>query len=145
MFFIGDKMKKIKNLNIELKSNKGFTMQDIAIALVIFMIFTGSISAMFYSVYKLNYDTRLTANATYYAMRILEDIDKIAYEEVNESLANSYERDLPNGYQLKLEITPYDPENNATDLIKKVKLTISYTFLNRTEEFVVQRLKIKEL
>lgn len=135
----------MKKFSINLKSNKGFTMQDLVIAIIILMAFIGIISTMFYSIYKINYQTKLTANATYYAVQILEDIDKISYEEVENSLADRYVSDLPSRYSVKLEVTPYKDEDYAQNLVKNVKLTVSYTFLGTTEELIIQRIKVKEV
>lgn len=137
-------MKKQVKKYINSKSEAGFTMQDITIAMMILMIFIGIIGGMFVTLYKLNTQIKVTANATYYAMQILENIDKIAYEDVTESLESKYAEEIQ-GYQINLEIEPYNDQYHTMDLIKKVKLTISHESFGETGSFVVQRLKIKEV
>lgn len=135
----------MKKFSINLKSNKGFTIQDLVIAIVILMAFVGIIGTMFYSIYVINYQTKLTASATYYAVKILEDIDKISYEEVENSLADKYASDLPSGYSINLEVTPYENVYFTQNIVKNVKLTVSYTFLGNTEELIIKRIKVKEV
>ena len=139
------KKAKLKNL---IKSNKGFTMQDLIIATLIITIFVGLISTLMYSVYNINIRTDLTSQMATYAVQILEDIDKIAYEEVNSDLANTYKSQLniPAGFDVNIEVTNYvDGTQNIEDVIKIVNLTISYELRGDTEQFSVQRLKIKEI
>ena len=83
--------KTLKNL---IRSNKGFTMQDLAIATLIITIFVGLISTLMYSVYKTNVKTNLTSQMATYAVQILEDIDKIPYEDVKPELADEYKSDF---------------------------------------------------
>lgn len=139
------KKAKLKNL---IKSNKGFTMQDLIIATLIITIFVGLISTLMYSVYNINIRTDLTSQMATYAVQILEDIDKIAYEEVNSDLANTYKSqfNIPAGFDVNIEVTNYgDGTQNIEDVIKIVNLTISYELRGDTEQFSVQRLKIKEI
>ena len=139
------KKAKLKNL---IKSNKGFTMQDLIIATLIITIFVGLISTLMYSVYNINIRTDLTSQMATYAVQILEDIDKIAYEEVNSDLANTYKSqfNIPAGFDVNIEVTNYgEGTQNIEDVIKIVNLTISYELRGDTEQFSVQRLKIKEI
>ena len=81
-------VKKTKFKNI-IKSNKGFTMQDLIIATLIITIFVGLIGTLMYSVYNVNIRTDLTSQMATYAVQILEDIDKISYDEVTSELADT--------------------------------------------------------
>ena len=134
---------KIKN---KIKSNKGFTIQDLLVACLIIIIFVGIISSLMYTAYKINIKTKLMCQMTVYAVKILENIDKISYEEVQTKTANEYkdEFSIPNGFNVEIEISDY-ANNNINDVIKIVNLKLSYTLGNETEEFEVTRLKIKEI
>ena len=57
---------------INVKSNKGFTIADLAIALIIFILFTGIIGTLFYSSFRLNSQAKISAVATNYAIEILD-------------------------------------------------------------------------
>ena len=53
---------------------------------------------------------------------------------------------IPAGYIVELNISNYgEAVGNVEDVIKIIKLKISYTFQGETEDFVVQKLKIKEV
>ena len=136
---------KVKKTSI-LKSEKGFTMQDLIAALFIIMLFVGIISSLMYSVYKTNVRADLTAQMATYAVQILEDIDRIPYEDVSSELASTYydKFSIPGGMQITLDVSNYGEEVNAKDVMKVVKLNMSYTIANETEQFSVTRLKIKE-
>ena len=132
---------------INMKSNSGFTMVDLIIALTMFTVFTGIIGATLYSAYKTNIQTQIIGESVNYAMLILEDIDKISYEEVRNGMESAYmsKFSIPSGYDLKIEVTNYNQGNNKEDLVKTVRLTIDYEFLGQTESFNVSKLKVKEL
>lgn len=143
-------MRKEKRMKqkINIKSDKGFTMEDLTIALLIITLFVGIISTMMYKVYKVNLKADLTSQMVMYAVEILEDIDKIAYEEVKPELADIYNSkfSIPQGYTIDIQVSNYgEGISNVKDLIKIVKLNISYTFSGEKEEFTVTRLKIKEI
>lgn len=132
---------------INIKSNKGFTIADLAIALIVFVIFTGIIGTLFYSSFKINSQARISAVATNYAIEILEDIDKISYDDVQNGMESKYieQFSIPEGYELSINVQKYNLGNDKVDLIKKVKLTLSYGMMGDTEQIVIQRLKVKEI
>lgn len=132
----------------KIKSENGFTMEDLMIALVIIMIFVGVITTTMYTVYKLNIETNLTSQMTSYAVQILEDIDKISYEEVNSDLASTYNEkfSIPSSFKIDIQVSNYgEGTENIKDIMKIVNLKISYTLQGNEEQFSVQRLKIKEM
>lgn len=122
-------------------------MTDLAVAIVVFTIFAGVIGTLFYSSFKVNVQTKLSGSAVNYAIQILEDIDKLTYEQVTNGMEQQYmtKFSIPSGYQLLLEVSNYNEGNDKEDLIKKVKLTISYGLTGETENIVIEKLKIKEL
>lgn len=139
---------KKMNQKINIKSENGFTLEDLTIALLIITLFVGIVSTIMYKVYKVKMQTDLTSQMIMYAVQILEDIDKIAYEEVKPGLANKYNSkfSIPKGYTIDIQVSNYgEGMSSVKDLIKIVKLNISYTFSGEKEEFTVTRLKIKEI
>lgn len=144
--FLGDKMKnKLKN---RISSNKGFTMQDLIIACFIIIAFVGIISSLMYTVYKTNIKARLMSRMTVYSVKILENIDKISYEEVQTKTAQEYKNEfsIPDGFDVQIQISNYvENSNDSNDVIKIINLKLSYRFGNETEEFAVTKLKIKEI
>ncbi len=134
-------------IKTNIKSDFGFTMTDLVIAMIIFLIFSGLVVTAFYSSYVVNSKTKITASATNYSIQILEDIDKITYDEVQNGMENMYRQkfSIPNGYSLKMEVTNYNEGNDKEDLIKNVKLTIEYKIAGDTEKIVINKIKVKEL
>lgn len=134
-------------IKTNIKSNSGFTMTDLVVALIIFLIFSGLVVTAFYSSYVVNSKTKITASATNYSVQILEDIDKITYDEVQNGMENTYRQkfSIPDGYSLKMEVTNYNEGNDKEDLIKNVKLTIEYKIAGDTEKIVINKIKVKEL
>jgi len=142
---MGDVMKKIK---VNFKSEKAFTMQDLIIAILIIGIFVALIGNLMYNSYMNKVVANLTAQMSMYSVEILEDIDKISYEEVQTKTPEQYRAQfaIPDGFDIKIEIRDYiEGQQEEQDLMKIVKLTLSYTIQGKKQDFVVERLKIKEL
>lgn len=137
----------MKRRLINIKANKGFTMIDLVIALTIFALFTTIISTLMYSSFRTNLQIKMSGVSIYYAMQILEDIDKISYEDVRNGMESSYinKFSIPSGFALNIEVSKYNEGNNKEDLVKKVKLTITYEFSGNSESIVINKLKIKEV
>lgn len=135
------------NMKINIKSNSGFTMTDLVVALLMLTLFTGMIGSLLYSSYKTNIQTKMTGLSVNYAIQILEDIDKITYDEVKNGMESKYINALsiPAGFDLTIDVSNYNEGNSKEDLIKKVKLTIIYQFSEETETVVFEKLKIKEV
>ena len=129
---------------MNLKANKGVSTVDVVVAIIILSLFVGVIGNLYYQVAKNSSMIRYNTVAVYYAIKIAEDIDEMAYEEVNDNLTEKYQ--LPEGFTATLNIEKYN-KNDSTkqDVIKKVNITINYTFLNETQKYTIRKLKIKEM
>ena len=137
-----------ENVNLKIKSENGFTMQDLLVACFIFILFVGLIGTLMYRVYETNIRASLTSQMCIYAVQILEDIDKISYEDAQSKTGADYKEQfsIPEGFNVELQFTDYGADKAyIEDIIKIVDLKISYTVANQTEEFTVRRLKIKEI
>lgn len=137
-------MKNIKKI----KSNKAMTMTDVVIGMLIIIIFTGILTSSFYQIYKYNISIKMNALALEYSIKILEDIDKMPYEEVNNQLNDSLKENykIREGYNAYIEIKNYNEEDKTKeDIIKIVTLTIKYKEIEKEQEYTVKKLKIKEL
>lgn len=132
---------------INLRSDSGFTMTDLAAAILIFGIFTGIIGTLMYSSYKINLQTKMAVAAGNYAIQILEDIDKISYEEVTNGMEAGYKSKflIPEGFDVTIEVSNYNEGTIKEDLIKKIRLVITYEFAGDSEKIQINRLKIKEV
>ena len=76
----------------KLKSDKGFTMQDVIIGLVILTIFAGTVASSYLAIYKVQAQTQATAVASLYGIQILENIDRISYEQVKNGMEANYKQ-----------------------------------------------------
>lgn len=137
-------MSIMKKSNI--KSNKAVSLIDVIIAMLILSLFVGVVGNLYYLILKNNNLIRYDTIAVYYAIKIAEDIDKMSYEEVTSTLNNnvSEKYSLPENITGLIEIENY---NNSTkqDIIKKVKITIKYNFLEEERKYEIKKLKIKEM
>lgn len=133
----------MKKLQKKIKSNKGFTIQDIIVAMTVLVLFTGIIGGSIVAIYKVQAETKLSSSATLYAIQIIENIDKISYDDVKDGDLRTWRTDygIPDIMNLDLDVSAY----NENDTIKIVKLTISYEFSGKTQTLVLEKLKVKEV
>ncbi len=132
---------------LNFKSELGFTMTDLVAALIIFSVFTGIIGTLMYNSFKTNLQTSMADMVANYAIQILEDIDKITYEEVKNGMESKYKNkfQIPSGFNLNIEVSNYNEGTTKEDLIKKVKLTVTYHFAGSSNDLVINKLKVKEV
>lgn len=137
----------MKNKN-KLKSNKGFTMTDIVIALFVLSIFGALITSLFYQIGYNTLEIRANATAVDYCVKIAEGIDQLSYDEINNDMEGTFETmySIPSGYKIKVEVNKYNEDDvTKQDIIKIVKIKISYSLKEGNEEsYFIKKLKIKE-
>lgn len=133
----------MKNTSMDLKSNKGFTLQDVVLATIILILFAGTIATSFLTIYRIQAETKVTAVAGLYGIQIMENIDKIRYDQVTTGIEENYRSlyQIPDSIDIHLDVTPYNSENT----IKQIKLTLSYSLEGEKEELVLEKLKVKEV
>ena len=137
----------MNNLKIKLKDSKAVTLTDVIIGLAILILFTGILTSGFYQIYRYNANIRLDAVAVNYSISILENIDKLTYDEVtedlNENINETYE--IPEEYRVSLNVEKYNKDNpEKEDIIKIVTLNMEYEGIGQTKTYTVKKLKIKE-
>lgn len=129
------------------KLDRGVTLNDLVIAILIIGMFIGILTSSFTQIYKNNIYIKKDEEALYYVVRTLEDIDKMPYEKVqntlNEELTAKYNIDKD---YLTINVENYN-KSDATkqDIIKIVTVTINYKVLGENKQYSVKKLKIKEL
>ena len=101
--------KNLNKIKSKLKSEKGFTIQDLLAGCLILTLFVGIITTLMTYVYKTNLKTQIMAQMTAYAVEILEDVDKISYEEVQTKTAKDYKEqfNIPAGFDVIMQISDY--------------------------------------
>ena len=130
-----------------LKSEKGLTGIDIALTVIIVVIFTSIIFSLMYNVkyqnlkqvYKLASNIYLTETLENIGIEDYDDIVTVGYNE-NSDL----KPEMPNIFSEQIQVESISQNSDREDIVKKVTVTISYSINSKTYEEVAQRLKIKE-
>ena len=140
-------MKNNETMKLNIKSDNGFTMVDLIVALGVFTVFTSLLCTLLYSVYKNTLQTRMSALATNYAIQILEDIDLISYDVVKDGMEDYYidKFSIASGFNVSIDVRNYSEKSDNQDVIKLVNLTISYDLGGSTEKIVIKKIKIREI
>ena len=125
-------------------SNKGITLIDLTVGLVVLALFVGVIVSLMTYTYKTSLDIQKSANAMSYATIVFEKVDEKAYEDVDNDfiskLKESGEIQMNDDYALSLSTSELEK-----DLFKKVELHVDYKLNNEKRTIILYKLKIKEL
>ncbi len=149
-----------------LKKNNGFTQADIVISIVILMLFTTLVSALFYNSYISSIKSKRHSEATTYLSKIFESTELISYNNLENEIIDvinkidsnklsgtivengNAQTNLSTPYKAEVEIMNYNQiEGNADkeDLVKQITVTIKYNSRKDKEETITaKRLKTKE-
>ncbi len=128
-----------------LSNQKGFSIAEISVAILLLIIFVSLIVTIFNNVYLSFINSKRNSVATLYATQIAEKIEVMLYEEVNnQNLTKAiYLKDLniQNGYNLNIQVTP-----NTENTIKTVDIEISYIVgnSNNIKKVYLQKIKTRE-
>jgi len=135
-------------MNIKLiKKNNGMSLVDIVASITILSLFLGVIGTLFYQIALNSNLIKLNALAVHYAVKVAEYVDEISYEEVNDNLGiylNS-KYDIPDSFGLTVDVEKYnETDTSKEDLIKIVSINVSYTCLDETRNYEIEKIKVKE-
>lgn len=136
-----------KQLFLKLKSNNGFTMQDLIIAIAIFALFAGIVGTAIVSTFRVQADSQVDEVGTLYAIQIAEYIDKISFYEVKSGMGDELaERfNVPTNFTVTVDVSDYKPTGETSSYVKEVDINLEYNFSNNSRNIRIHRLKIKEL
>lgn len=139
---------------MKLKSEKGFTLIDITVALIVLLSFMSLIAVLFFNITKTSRNIERDDEATYLATSIIEDVKAQEYDNIavtnnnvissdnisaengkmvsgsNASELYKYKDEttinvgIPNGYTCKVAIQNYVPENKTNGNTDLVKLVL---------------------
>lgn len=137
----------VKKNILNLKSEKGFTMQDLIIAMAIFALFSVIVGTGLVSTFKVQADSQVDEVGTLYAVQIAEYIDKISFDEVETGIGNSLAQrfNIPTNFDVTVNVSDYIPEDETVSYVKEVDINLEYNFNNNSRNIRIHRLKIKEL
>jgi Tfp pilus assembly protein PilE len=139
----------MKTKNLKNKLNRGFTTIDIAIGVVIIMVFTSIITTLFYNFYITTTSRNRNAMATNCLIDVIEQVKIMNYDEVNNDSVNTVienlinDKSIPNGYTVTSDVTKYNSTQGNTDkidVIKILKVTLKYSVGNKEEKVEISTL-----
>ncbi len=131
----------------KIKRNEGFSLADLAIAIIVISIFTGVIASLYIQISYNTAITRMQSVAYNYAIQALELADKLDYSKVDNSLNNSLHQtlNLKEGFDINMDVEKYASSNSGKkDIIKTVNVTVSYNLKNENFTINLAKLKIRE-
>lgn len=127
---------------MKIKNNKGYTGVDVAVAVVILMIFISTISALFYNLSFVSKRLERKTVATNMAVNIIETMKIRGYSnlKVSDNLSLSdigINMSIPNGYKIK-KISVEDYKN--LNKIKVISVEIGYTLKSNEQSIKIETL-----
>lgn len=128
-----------------LKSNKGFTGVEIVLSVIIVTIFTSIILSLMYNIKTENYKIKSKIITNIYLIETLENIGISSYDDIISENLELFPEGMSEAYSKQLEVTEvYAEDDSKENIIKKIKVTISYKIGNKTYEQSAERLKVNE-
>ena len=138
---------------MDLKNNKGYTGVDISIAMIILMIFIPTVFAISYSIQKTSNEVKRKSEAISIATEILESAKGMSFENLESMeeeenislLEEKYSKDV--SFDINIEVENYYPEEvneeDRMDLVKKIKITVTYPIGNKTKSIDISTVRSK--
>lgn len=126
------------------RSKKGFTGIDISISIIAIIIFTSTILSLMYNVKLQNLKLEYQLLANIYLTETLENIGIAKYDEIIET-NNKLIPEMSDKFKIEMKISKINEEDTTKteDILKKVKVKISYEIKNKIYYQEIERLKIK--
>lgn len=118
---------------MNLKSNKGFTGVDVAIASLALIIFMSLVTGLFYNISNTNKKIERKSMATQIAIKTIETMKKTNFDQLQpnmtlddlnsaQNLEENKIQNIPNGYNIAISVQRYKDE----DIIKTISVDVSY-------------------
>lgn len=131
-----------------IKTNKGFTTADIAISVIIIMLFIGIITTLYYNFYITTSSKNRNTMATNYLIDIIEEAKSLKYDDATEEAVQNIitNANIPEGYKVTASLQKYnETEGNKDkiDLIKILKVNVQYSVGDKTEKIEISTLITK--
>ena len=131
---------------------QGFIGADMAIAIVSVIVFSGLIFSLMYFNALQNVKIRKQVLASLYLTQTMEYIAMEDYEVITQENIDNNDLDFApedmdkDKYTIHIEVSPLElsPDIEDEDIAKRVKATIQYFILDKTYQYSMERIKIKE-
>lgn len=137
----------------KIKSNKGATGIDIAIALGIVAVTLTILLTLYTNTYISNSEIERRTQAMNYASQILEKVSEYYYSDVNtdnfSATTNSNGKieiagiEIPKAYTVNVNIENYS-NSDETDVVKKVEVNVTYKIGKKDNTLTLSKFKTKE-
>lgn len=138
---------------MKIKSEKGVTGIDVATGLIIFAISSVLVLNLYYQIYIITVSTKIHQVLVACITELCEKIDLETYEDITDvnvkkwanEIIGTYFNEEKNGSTVTCSVENYkDIASTEKDLVKEVKITITYSVSGNEVVFPVNKLKIKE-
>ncbi len=144
---------------MKLKNNKGFTGVDVAVSLVILLIFISFVAALFYNVSNTSKRMERKTQATNIAIEFIEAMKATPFETLAANTQSQVTMDkdtfksltgktveIPNGYTVKISIEDPNNDSNMGQVMKIITAEVTYQLGNAdTEENVMIQTLVKNI
>ena len=151
--------KEIEKNKLNMSNEQGFTLVDLVIAVILFVIFGTSLIVMMGDTYEIALEVQKSAYANAYATQIFEAIEEEDYYTLLST--NSFDMismlinhgRLPTNFQDKLDENDFivnvtvggvQGDGVVNDNLRKITLYINYMVQGKEREYRVEKLKVRE-
>lgn len=147
---------KIKEFLKKVKSEKGLTGADVAVAISIIILTIGVVTAIYINTTNKSKESIRYSAGTRIATQIVENIQAMTYDELVYRCSNSayssvsadkdgniFGVNVPTGYSATVSAPKIT--SNAIDTIRDITVDVSYTISNTTKTITLYTTKEKEL
>ena len=122
---------------MRIKSERGATGIDVAGGLIIFVAASAIIVTLYYQIYMNVAIAKIHEVAIGCVTEIFEQIDLENYDDITDTKVQSLiEQSKINQYSDEIE--------SAEDIVKKIKITVTYSVNGQEREFKMNKIKIRE-
>ena len=140
----------MKIIKPKLRSEKAATGLDITTGALVFVLFTTLIFTLYLQIFKQSSIVKIHQDALGYIIQICENIDMESYETTEniEQYKDNIidEINFPiDRYNLDLSVEKYtDIYPEAQDIVKRIKVSVSYVFDGEERKIEINKIKVKE-
>ncbi len=140
----------MKIIKPKLRSEKAATGLDITTGALVFVLFTTLIFTLYLQIFKQSSIVKIHQDALGYIIQICENIDMESYETTEniEQYKDNIidEINFPiDRYNLDLSVEKYtDIHPEAQDIVKRIKVSVSYVFDGEERKIEINKIKVKE-
>lgn len=142
----------MKNAKQKIRESKGFTPVDIAISIVIIIVFIGLIATLFYNFYLTASAKNRNAIATNCLIDVIEEVKKMDYEQITiqevDLLISSLQanKTIPNEFKISAQVQKYNEmegNQDKLDVIKILQVKVEYHIGQKMQNIEISTLITK--